>query len=294
MKRFLKWVGIVVGALLVVVLAAFLIVYFVAGSRLNRTYTVAAKEINVPSDAATLARGEHLVTIFGCTSCHGANLAGDTFMEDPVIAHLYASNLTTGAGGVAGEYSDAQLARAIRSGIDTHDKSLLFMPSQDYSQLSDADTAAIIAYIRSIPPVDHVQPANTVGPLGRVLSLAGVLPLQVADLANHASVGAEPPPAGPTAAYGAYLAPTCRGCHMANLAGGTVATTVPSSNLTPGGELANWTAQDFIQTMRTGINPQGRQLDPEMPYEAIGRMSDDELTALFLYLQTLPAVKTNS
>ena len=63
-----------------------------------------------------------------------------------------------------------------------------------------------------------------------------------------------------------------------------------STNLTPGGVLAIWTAADFIETMRTGVTPYGRQLDSSfMPYEDYSRLTNDDLTAMFLYLQSLPA-----
>ena len=87
----------------------------------------------------------------------------------------------------------------------------------------------------------------------------------------------------------------CRACHGAALAGGKSSEpgAPPSPDLTPGGVLAIWSASDFIETMRTGTTPYGRQLDPKfMPYQEYGRMTDEDLTAIFLYLQSLPATET--
>lgn len=66
--------------------------------------------------------------------------------------------------------------------------------------------------------------------------------------------------------------------------------TIPTPNLTPGGELAAWSEEDFFKTMRTGITPSGHQLDVEMPWMYYGRMTDEELRAMWLYLQSLPAL----
>jgi hypothetical protein len=65
-------------------------------------------------------------------------------------------------------------------------------------------------------------------------------------------------------------------------------------NLTPGGELAAWSEADFIQTIRTGATPSGHQLNAVMPWKTYGKMSDDELKATFLYLQSLPKLATTT
>ncbi len=60
-------------------------------------------------------------------------------------------------------------------------------------------------------------------------------------------------------------------------------------NITPGGEMAGWSEDDFISTMRFGVNPAGRALDPEwMPWPSFGQMTDDDLKALWLHLQSVP------
>jgi hypothetical protein len=65
---------------------------------------------------------------------------------------------------------------------------------------------------------------------------------------------------------------------------------VPSPNLTPGGPLASWREEDFIKTMRNGVTPGGRELSEEMPWKYLGQMTDEELQAVWLYLQSLPAL----
>ena len=66
---------------------------------------------------------------------------------------------------------------------------------------------------------------------------------------------------------------------------------VPTPNLTPGGELAAWSEQGFFTTMRTGMTPEGRILNDDMPWKYFGQMSDDELRAVWMYLQSLPALE---
>jgi len=104
------------------------------------------------------------------------------------------------------------------------------------------------------------------------------------------------PVIGVTAEYGQYLVNIagCQTCHGAELAGGKdpdpAAPSAP--NLTPGGELNVWSEADFIQVLRTGITPTGRQLSDYMPWKSFGKMSDDELRAIWLYLESLPALET--
>ena len=174
------------------------------------------------------------------------------------------------------------------------DKSLWFMLSQEFNHWSDADVGAIIAYLRQAPPVDKQQPESSGGPLGRVLFLAGMLPLLPAELIDHEAVRQPAPPIGVSFEYGAYLGKGRTGCHGPDLAGGPIPGAPPGStsaaNLTPGGALSNWSEAESIETLRTGTTPDGRQLDSEwMPWPTLARMTGDELKAIWLYLQSVPA-----
>jgi hypothetical protein len=84
----------------------------------------------------------------------------------------------------------------------------------------------------------------------------------------------------------------CRVCHSATLNGGPFpdpTITKISPNLTPGGELVAWSEADFMTALRTGKTPAGHDLDPEfMPWEIYKNFTDDELKAIFLYLQSVP------
>jgi mono/diheme cytochrome c family protein len=293
MKRVLKWIGVVLGAILGLIILAVAAVYLITGLRMNKTYDVAAEPITVPADEETIAWGEHVATIRACNGCHGENMGGDTLVENTLIGKFYPSNLTAGQGGVLDNYSDALLARAVRHGIGYDDKPLLVMPAHEFKVLSDEDLGAVIAYIRSRPAVDHEQPGSSPGPLARVLYLTGAFPLLPAELIDHDVPRPAAPERAVTAEYGAYLATVCQSCHGEDYAGGSVPgaspDTPPAANLTPGGELAGWTQEGFMNTVRTGVTPSGRQLDDFMPWKQFSNMTDDELAAVWLFLQSLPA-----
>ncbi|MFT5142144.1 MAG: hypothetical protein ACI80V_002412 [Rhodothermales bacterium] len=204
---------------------------------------------------------------------------------------MSAPNLTTGRGGVAASYSDGQLARAIRYGIDSEGKTLIFMPTAEHTWWPDEDLLALLSYIRSVRPVDREVAPTSVGLLGKVLSRFGVMELESAKAINNVPDGQAPAPE-PTARYGAFLAIGCKGCHGDGFSGGKIpgapAILATPANLTPheSGLLA-WTIDDFINLLETGARPDGRLLDPFLPIQSLKAMNETEKTALWAYLRTL-------
>jgi hypothetical protein len=95
--------------------------------------------------------------------------------------------------------------------------------------------------------------------------------------------------------YGKYLADIagCTGCHRPGLSGGPIPAAPPdfpeAANLTPSGELVGWTEEMFITTIRTGVKPSGTPLKEQMPSKYFALMSDDELKAIWMFLQSVPA-----
>jgi len=294
LRKILKWIGIVLGAVVGLLALAAVALYLIGTSKLNKKYDVAVEAISVPTDAQAVERGKHMATIFMCTRCHLDNLAGEVFYEVPGMLSIPTPNLTTGAGGVGAGFSDKDFVRAIRHGVSPDGTALFIMPSKAFHFMSDEDLGVVIAYVRSLPPVDNPMPPRRVELLGRLMMGAGMMPPLAADQIDHA---APPPPAptpGVTVEYGQYLAHICSECHGASLNGapfGPPGQEVPSPNLTPGGELSRWSEQDFINTLRTGVNPLGRSLNEEMPWKSFGQMTDDELKAVWMYLHSLPALE---
>lgn len=296
MRKWLKRTGIGLGGLVAALVLAAGVVYAASEAKMNEVVEIPGAAFVPSADPAQLARGEHMATAIGkCGDCHGADLGGKVFIEAGPLGTLIASNLTTGKGGVLGKYDDAALERAIRHGVRFDGKPLVFMPSHEYYYLTDADVSAIMAYMRTLPPVDRELPATTVGPLGRTLFLAGKFPLLPAQTMDHAAERPTPAP-GATVEYGAYLAMVggCRGCHGMDLAGkptGEAPGTPPPPNLTRAG-LGSWTERDFHTALKTGKRPDGSTINTFMPWMSTAKMTDEEIRAVWLYLQSVPAKET--
>lgn len=298
MKTALRWAARAIAGLAGLLLLASAAVYGASEYRFQRTYDdLPAASLLLAGDASTLARGRHLAVIRGCVDCHGADLGGKVFLDVPPVAVLHASNLTAGRGGVGATYSDADWDRAIRHGVGPDRKPLLVMPSNEFHVLSDADVAALIAYLKSLPPVDREPGENRVGPVGRVLFLAGQLPAVPAELIDHGAPRAAAPAPGATAEYGAYLATGCQGCHGPGFTGGRIPGTPPefppATNITPDAEtgIGEWSEADFFRALREGKRPDGTALRTEMPWQLTREMTDDEIRALWLHLRSVPAAR---
>lgn len=253
-----------------------------------------------------LERGAYLVRhVAACGNCHsplgpdgpvpGQELAGRFVIKLPEF-EAWAPNITPAA---IGGWTDAELVRAIREGIRP-DGTVIGppMPIALYRGLSDRDIEAIVAYLRSVPPVETTVPRSTFN-----------IPLPENYGPPVGSVGAVPE--GETAEYGAYLAGPvahCIECHtpfaeghpdFANrLGAGGVVFDGPwgvsvSANLTPDPDgLARWTDEEVIAMIRTGRRPDGSPMAGPMGYPFYAGMSDRDARAIVAYLRSLPARPT--
>jgi len=297
MRKPLRLLGrLVLGVLVLVAVAAGLL-YVLTERRITRRYDIPPEPIAIPTDAASIERGRYLVeAITKCTECHGPGLGGSIFVDDPALGRLVASNLTSGQGGIGATYADTDWVRAIRHGVGPGGRALLFMPSEEYHALSDADLGALIAYVKSQPPQDSDLPGNSVGPLGRYLFISGSLPLLPAEMIDHDAPRANPPPRGATKEYGQYLATSggCVGCHGPGYSGGPIPGAPPdwppARNITPDEAtgIGTWTIADFEIALRAGKRPDGTMLSEAMPWKATAKMSGEDLEALWLFLRSVP------
>lgn len=303
--KILKWVGMAVGVLLLIMGIVATILFLISKQHENEIYEIdiAAIDFIFDDEEEMLTIGQHVATIRGCVDCHGGNLGGRIFLQDPIVGVLVATNLTSGPGGIGAEYSDEDLIRAIRHGVRKDGKSVVFMPSHEYNVIDSKDMAAMIAYIRTMDPVDsnHLPETKIGFPFRMIYSLSGGdLHLFPARLIDHSLPIPDPVEYRAPRELGAYLATTCMGCHGNNYGGGRIPGVPPdwpeASNITIGGTLANYASvSDFIRTMREGVTPLGVEMNPEyMPWIVFGHMTDEELTGLFEYLQSLPARETGS
>jgi mono/diheme cytochrome c family protein len=285
----LRIVGGLVGLVLLVVLGASV----VSGMRLKKHYAVTGKAVPQPSDSASLARGKALATLYGCTGCHTPNLGGQQLIDAFPFAKLATSNLTRGEGGIAATYSDADWDRAVRHGVKWDGTPLFLMPSHAFNRMSDDEFGRILAYVKTVPPVNRTPSPRVIYPLARMLHTFHIgEPLVPAELIDHTAQRNPQPAPGPTPEYGAYIAEACKFCHGENLGGqpqGGEAGAPPSPPIGANSVVSRWTEAQFVQTMRTGVTPEQRALRAQfMPWPAVGALHDDELHALYTYLHHLP------
>lgn len=293
MKKALKWIGIILGSLIVIIgiVLAFLIIK--ANNMLNESFDVQPEAITLPTDSASLARGK-MISVAICGECHGLDLSGKLFFDEPVMAVIKTPNLTSGEGGIGAGYKNIDWVRAIRHGVDRKGRGLFLMPSIDLNNVSKNDLAAIIAYMNSLPPVDQEIPAIKYGIMGKILTAVGAFGdvIAAAHIDHEKDYNPEPVIA-PNAAYGEYVVNMfgCRTCHGPDLHGGPSPdpNSPVTTDISPSGILANWNLEDFRSFSVTGITKEEKVVDNKfMPWSAIGRLDDTEITAIWEYLQTIP------
>jgi mono/diheme cytochrome c family protein len=264
-------------------------VLMAAGLSKSRFRRAPAPNITIAATAEQVQRGQAIASGF-CGACHssaGTMTGGRDLGEHlPVpIGHFIAANLTPA--GALSRWSDGQIFRAIRNSIDADGRWLTVMSLTNVGRLSDQDVEAVIAYIRSLPAAGKPtpDPPDAMNALGLILLGAGKLPT-----GHPVFTGAITAPSkAATAEYGEYILSyhDCRGCHGADLQGGAPG---QLGAIGPGlGIVKDWKLEDFIATLRTGVDPNGYHLDgAKMPWRSIGKMDDEELGAIYAYLKRLP------
>lgn len=242
-------------------------------------------------------RGAYLVEgPAACGNCHTAPTPGAPayggwdIVETEFTAH--APNITPGSR--IAQWSDAELARAIREGIRP-DGSVIGppMPIGLYRGISDADLDAIVAYVRSLAPVETPFKTSDYP-----------FPLPPSYGPQIDSVAAVP--RGVTVEYGAYLAGPiahCTECHSltakgpdfeTNFGGGGYEFHGPwgisvAANITNGPDgLADFSDDEIKAMITQGVRPDGSQMYPPMGYAHYARITPDDLDAIVMYLRTIP------
>ncbi len=191
-------------------------------------------------------------------------------------------------------YQPADWERTLRHGVKPDGTPLMVMPSEDFARWTDADVAAVAAYVRSLPPQPG-GPAVLQLPLPvRVMYGLGLVQ-DAAERIDHRLPPAQPVPEGVTVQHGQYVANGCTGCHGQQLSGGKIPGAPPdwpaAANLTPGegSALVRYAdAAQFRAMLRSGQRPDGSAVSKVMPFEALSQMSDTDIDAAYLYLKSLP------
>ncbi len=292
MKKTLTRIALALAGILLIVLTG---MYALGETRLRKVYIVPEETVPLPNDPAALAEGKRIFQYRGCEACHGEQLQGKVYLDNPAIGQVITPNLTTGKGGIGNQRTDTDLVRSIRHGVRPDGTPLLFMPSTEFYYLSDEDLGKVLAYIRSVPPIDNEMPPSKLSFTGRVvMNIARQITFLPAELIPHNAPRPAAPPPGVTPEYGEYLALSCKVCHGLTLSGGKIPgfppEWPPAPNLTSGegGQLPGWGEEGFIEIIKTG-KKHGRFLNPTyMPWQSYRHMTDDELRAVYVYLMSLP------
>ncbi|HVY45186.1 MAG TPA: hypothetical protein VHB21_04865 [Minicystis sp.] len=320
LRTLLKWTAIVVGSALLLLAAA---VVFLSIKKPAQRPASAARFEATP---ARLARGKYVVeALADCMGCHsdrdytrwGApvvearrGVGGAAFNEanSGVPGVVCAQNITSDRATGLGAWTDGEIARAIREGVDRHGDALFpMMPYAYYHAMSDEDVEAVVVYLRTLPPIANAVPPKHIK-------------FPVSLFVKSAPAPIEGPVATPNdatdhLAYGKYLVTVggCRECHTAHddhgqlvpgrdFAGGWKLTgpwgTVVTANITPDAAtfVGSATKEQFIARFKafasmTAENaPKTKGDTTIMPWMAMSRLTEQDLGAMYDYLRTVAPI----
>lgn len=288
-----KWGGVALSGLLALVFGLVGAVSAIGVYKLYAPRSAPVPQVTAAGTPEQIARGEHLVAVL-CAGCHSPDeklpLSGgarDFGSEVGIpLGTIVPPNLTPG--GRLKDWSDGEILRAMRAGVGRDGRPLLLMSTMHFGEMSDEDAQAVVAYLRSQPAVQNQTPEENFTLLTAIFLGAGLFP-------EGKPPSSEPvvaPPKAASAEYGKYLATIvgCEDCHGKGLAGSEGGFAPPGPNLTA--LVPNWTQEQFINTIRTGVDPGGHPLDPEqMPWKSIARFDDVELAAIYTYVRGLTPVQ---
>lgn len=312
MKKTLKIAGYILGSVLL------LLAFGAAYIQFNGTpkYEVVLPEYPMfKADSTMIAEGKRTFSLV-CNNCHMAQsgkLEGKFLPEIPAMfGKAWSANITSHPVYGTGRYSNAELAYLLRTGIQKDGDYIPFMPQ--FTHLSDSDVQNIIAYLRSgapeLAPSDVAQPAAQPSFFGKLLTRTVMKPKP------YPTQPIPTPPSNDAVALGRYLVTAkldCYGCHSPDfmsvdsdfpektpgyLSGGNElqdeeGKPILSRNLTPDKAtgLGNWTEEQFVKAIKTGIRPNGPAL--RFPMTPFAALTDDEAKAIWAYLQTVPAINND-
>jgi mono/diheme cytochrome c family protein len=292
-RAWVKFPGILLAGLVTLLLA---LVAIMAGIGMWKVYVprnVPVAQVKVAGTPEQIARGEHIANVM-CAECHNVTgqlpLSGGRNISEQFnlpLGDVVPVNLTPA--GPVQDWSDGEIIRAIRQGIDKNGHPLFAMSglAEEFGNFGDEDAQALVAYLRNSPRVENQTPEESLSFIAILLVGTGLVP----DAPARPGPITAPPKAA-TAEYAQYIISYagCNSCHGKDFTGGSGGLSPIGPNLTV--LVPKWTREEFIQTMRTGVDPTGHPLSDAMPWKYRGRMDDEELTAMYVYLHGLtPTVK---
>ena len=273
MKTTLVWLSRIAAALAIIIVLVLAGVYAASEYIRVRTYQAPPAPLKIAATPELIQAGARRARVFGCTACHGEDLRGKLFSDEPYFATSYAANVTLSAR----SYTDEQLAQLFRHGIKRDGKAIYAMPSSMYHYWTDEELASLIAYVRSLSAGGVEQPAPRIGPLLRLAVVRGDIRPEVHWIAQSRTRSAAV--LGPEHAAGRHIAITvCTECHETDLTG-----------IGRNPDLRIVAAYDLVQfrhLMRTGKALGNRELGQmsETARARFSHLTDDEVASLHSYL----------
>jgi mono/diheme cytochrome c family protein len=274
-------------------------------------------DVAASTDSAVVERGHYIVRVVApCAGCHGDPAQRATYASGadvPLVGgfafdippgQFYTRNLTADAETGLGNVSDKAIARALRFGVGHDGRALL--PFMEMQGLADDDLRAVVSYLRTQAPVHNPVPSHHYNLLGKVVR-ATVLSKPVGPSATPLAQS----PRGASVETGHYLVESvalCWSCHTER-SQMTGALTGPRFGGTTGFKEADdltrsWSPPNITSDPETGrlgkMNEdqfvarfrQGRVIPGSpMPWQAFSRMSEEDLRAIYRYLESVPPVK---
>ncbi|MFN3566055.1 MAG: c-type cytochrome [Burkholderiaceae bacterium] len=290
----LKFAAIAVAAAAALAAGLVATVTVLSERKMHRTVEVTVAPVAYVGDAAAVGRGKYLFESRGCAGCHGADGTGRVFIDAPNGLYARAPNITAGPGSAVAAYGESDWVRTLRHGVKPDGRPLLIMPCEDYSRLTDADVAALVAYVRSLPPKAGVTAELRLPLIVKAAYAFGAV-RDAAEKIDHTLPPSQPVPVAVSAEHGAYVASMCIGCHGPTLSGGRIPGAPPewpaAANLTRGedGVLARYdTPEKFIAMLRTGKRPDGSDVSRVMPFASLKTIDETDARAMHVYLKSLP------
>ncbi|MFC5411562.1 c-type cytochrome [Larkinella bovis] len=318
MKKFLRILGVLLGVIIIAIAGS------VAYIKTALPNVGPAPEMTIKSDSAQIARGKYLANhVAVCVDCHSERdwsissgpvvpgtegKGGEAFTREMGFpGNYYAKNITPAH---LSDWTDGEIYRAITAGVSKDGRALFpVMPYGNFGQVDPEDIKAIIAYVRTLKPIENKdipQPESDF-PMNLIIN---TIPTKVA--------GSTRPDPADSVAYGKYLTTfaSCGECHTPvddkgqplpgmSFAGGRAfpmpTGTVKSMNITPDATtgIGSWTKQGFIARFKAA-EQQGykhpstaefAEFNTIMPWIMYSGMSEQDLGAIFTYLKTVTPVK---
>jgi mono/diheme cytochrome c family protein len=206
------------------------------------------------TDAQKVAHGKRLVSLLSCTGCHGANLQGANMWDNPQEGAMYAPNVTL----LVPKYSDADFDRLFRHGVPKDGRRFWYMQVECTQFLSDADLAALVAYLRTLKPAGGPLPPfkfNAIEYKDVEQGIEGDAQAQIAKFRDHPPVDL-----GPQYAWGRHMVQTtCTGCHNNALQGWP--------NFTPNLDIAGaYSKAELTRLLNNGQGKTGKDVGPMSIY----------------------------